>query len=940
MGPTVYPACWSRSCRRIKIKLTTWEADGDQLITTDIAHAGGSLIDVTSVSFNQISKWIANGATENNAPPGKKDFHLQPCTNVLGIDAAFNASADPPDPDYGQFVGTVNPILGGTCAASNCHGNPANTLYLTCGASDEEKRWNYFAATSYVSADSAASELLRRTLSPSQGGTYHDGGTIFESPNDAGYQAILSWAIAKGGPSNVPTDPGFVFYTQRVQPMLVKRGCMQLSCHSAPMFHDYRLRGGSGGHFGLAATRKNYLLTLEQVSFESPDPNASRLIRKNLPPPPGGLGILHRGGALFASGGDPALCDMAAAATGPLDDQPPYCVIAAWIQIEQGARMAGAQTLSGIVYVRRPPAPGADTAQDWGTYAPGADLMQAGASQDPVTGDVTTSAGSSILGGCGLSAATADVRRPAVSWDGLRIAFSARSSASEPFKVYIIDGGSCAPDPVINAAPVDGDGAPVPANGELVHNFDPAFAPDGRIVFTSTRGNIANVGSFGYHGPTRTPADPSKLNANLYVAENGKVRQLTFLLNQELYPAFMGDGRLIMTTEKRAPDFYQLAGRRQNLDGGDYHPLFGQRSTIGYNQLTEVVEVSDKDLAAIFSDKGAVHGGGTLAIVNRSIGIDFDQQAADEAFLQDPAAKTWPNNAFFQHSIRILDPAATGRPGGTQGAYRSPSPLPNGKLLVSYAPNVVDVAAFSGGYAIYQVDTITGAKTQLIQDGQDLIWPVGIYARGDHGVFRSRLDEANGASTVFTDAAHTPYSQITFVDFPLLASLLFQNTRSKRHLGSGGSGVEIWESLPPDAGMVDYNGADVTSDAYGQLFVRRRLLGSSPLEADGSAKVLIPGGMPITLATGIALAGESGATKHFQREEMQFYPGEYVRQSFRRDFFNGLCGGCHGSVSGYENDLAVKPDILTQASTVSARDKAPADLSSTNGGAVQGPPFP
>ena len=33
--------------------------------------------------------------------------------------------------------------------------------------------------------------------------------------------------------------------------MLVKKGCMMAQCHSAAMFHDYRLRGGSAGSFSL-----------------------------------------------------------------------------------------------------------------------------------------------------------------------------------------------------------------------------------------------------------------------------------------------------------------------------------------------------------------------------------------------------------------------------------------------------------------------------------------------------------------------------------------------------------------------------------------------------------------------------------------------------------------------------------------------------------------
>ena len=39
------------------------------------------------------------------------------------------------------------------------------------------------------------------------------------------------------------TDPAFLFFAHKVQPMLVKKGCMMIQCHSASMFHDYRLHG-------------------------------------------------------------------------------------------------------------------------------------------------------------------------------------------------------------------------------------------------------------------------------------------------------------------------------------------------------------------------------------------------------------------------------------------------------------------------------------------------------------------------------------------------------------------------------------------------------------------------------------------------------------------------------------------------------------------------
>jgi hypothetical protein len=91
----------------------------------------------------------------------------------------------------------------------------------------------------------------------------------------------------------------------------------------------------------------------------------------------------------------------------------------------------------------------------------------------------------------------------------------------------------------------------------------------------------------------------------------------------------------------------------------------------------------------------------------------------------------------------------------------------------------------------------------------------------------------------------------------------------------------------------------------------------------------------------VQLATDTAPTTHSQREEMQFYPGEDSRQAFRQEQFVGLCGGCHGSVSGRELDIAIKPDILTSASQVTARDARPTDLTgATRIGPGTPPPFP
>lgn len=936
-GPYATPNLLLKALPPFQLGVSTWNAEEPVYITTDIAHAGGALLDVTSVSFSELQRWISRGATENNSVAAVDELRLSPCNTEVGTDPAFDGSAAPAGADFATFERSVNPVLGQRCAAGNCHGSAGNSLYLTCGDSPEQARWNYFVVGDYVSLTPRTSEILRRALDPAQGGTFHEGGTVFASSDEPDYQDLLAWAEEKGGPNRLPEEPGFQFFAERVQPMLVKKGCMQLGCHSPTMGHDYRLRGGSAGHFSLPATRRNYDLSLEQLSLESSDPNASRIVRKNLPPLTRG-GVVHRGGSLFADAGDASECDQEQASTGPLDEQNAYCVIAAWLQLERQARMPSDPGMTQLVFVRSPAGTGPAAPQDFERFTPGADLVRVSATISADGWPDLSGAPESLLPGCGL-ASGADVRRPAVSWDGRRIAFAARESGTAPLRVYVIEDGACAVEPAIDAPAVDEEGNEVPTNGELVHNFDPAFSPDGRIVFASTRGNVLNTGAFDYRGPQRSPADPSRLNANLYVSEEGGIRQLTFLLDQELSPSFMVDGRLIFSVEKRGPDFYQIAGRRMNLDGGDYHPLYAQRGTVGFNQLTDVVELSDRNLAAIMSARGAARGAGTLAVINRSLGVD-QRSDRPEDYLLDPEAIAYPNEDFYQHAIHLPDRAATGQLEATSGAYLNPSPLPNGRVLVSHAA-AASLESIDGSFRLAVLDPLSGERRELLAEAADLLWPVAVYARAARPIFRSRIDEPNGATRVDPDSSSRPYSHVTYLDLPLLSSLLFQNTRSGRPLPDNLGEVEFWEQLPPEQGVTSLDGSSsfFTQDVFGSLYVRRRPLGSvTPDATDGSARVRLPGGVPFNLAVRIQLAGDAEPTLHHQREANQFYPGESARQSFPRELFNGVCGNCHGSVSGLENDVATNPDILTRASEVIAADEETADL--TSRGDVSGPIFP
>jgi hypothetical protein len=64
----------------------------------------------------------------------------------------------------------------------------------------------------------------------------------------------------------------------------------------------------------------------------------------------------------------------------------------------------------------------------------------------------------------------------------------------------------------------------------------------------------------------------------------------------------------------------------------------------------------------------------------------------------------------------------------------------------------------------------------------------------------------------------------------------------------------------------------------------------------------------------------------YQREELEFAPGEYMHQAFQAQFFNNMCAFCHGAISGRPVDNQVAPDILTQASDTQSRASTPTEL--------------
>lgn len=884
-----------------------------QFIPLDVLHAGGSILDVSSDAYFTLQTWMENGATENGLKPAT------PARTGTGqcsesVPPGFNAAMYTSNANFGKFKSDVEPILEKKgCNASNCHGAPQSDFYITCGKSDDQVAFNFSQAWSFVNNPVDDSQLLRVPLAVAAGGRGHTGGDQFPGTDDGDFKTVRDWANAVGKLDFADT-PTKTFFEANVQPILLQRGCAFQACHSPAATNDFKLRPGTQGFFSAVALERNYeLLKNEFMAIEFPDARRGRAVAKSvlfddyrIPGQVGG--IAHRGGSVLetpgATSSDPATCPAWAGDTPPANVTP-FCVIQEWIKRERTALgtevtpMDNGNTVP-VVFVERNAGATADRLE-FDTFQGGADLMVSTATFGADFGtNMTLAAPTSLLGDASCAGlAGGDIQAPDVAPNGDMVAFAARPSANTPLSVWTvrISTGQCT--------------QVTPPNG-TIHNFDPAWSPDGNyIVFASTRGK---------NGPTQSRKRllPQSDLWRIQIP-GGTPEQMTFLSNSEISPQFMREGRVTMTTEKASDNFYQLAGRRLNWDLTDYHPLLAQRSnspyatltdiaqngpSIGYSSATDIREGSDGNFLLILTDVGTdgkpviPGGGGALATFNRSIG-PFEQGRTDPGYLP---------------SVRIIDGgAATGRAGAT-AAYRAPFPMPDGQILASFTPSTTGLA-----WRLVAVNPRTGATTTLLTPagGKAYVDAVIAYKYPTRALYNNRRQLVFGGA-VADDKAH---AYIHMPDAPMVFTLLTGNLRRGRPVEAFRAAREL---VIESEGMCP---AGTCTRGQNGIYESRTKLGSAPLAEDGSVKIRVPSGQGVVMS----LVDADGKTIVKMGEEHQLGPGEYVSMGVREtitnaagqtvNLFDAICGGCHGSVSGREVDVSVSADALTGAS-VSASQTA------------------
>jgi hypothetical protein len=450
-----------------------------------------------------------------------------------------------------------------------------------------------------------------------------------------------------------------------------------------------------------------------------------------------------------------------------------------------------------------------------------------------------------LLDLCGGKAATlveardGMVRDPEVSFDGRRIVFAMRRDIKDNYHIYEVG--------------ADGSGLRQLTFGPDLADIDPLYLPDGRIVFTSTRQPK-------YCGCNR------HIMGNLFRmdADGANIHQIGRSTLHEGHAALLPDGRILYDRwEYVDRNFGDAQGLWTcNPDGTNHAVYWGNNTRCPGGAIDpQPIAGAAGDLAvAVFV---ACHDRpwGALAIIDRRLGVDG----------RPPVLRTWPAatidwvmkgdlDTYGRTSPKFEDPRPLGDPstGGGAGKY----------FLCSRQTGRGEEMG------IYLVD-VFGNEVLVHAEPPGCYDPVPLGPRGVPPVVPDRVDFSRRQGAFYVYDAYVG-SGMERVKAGAVKSLRVVEVVEKRfwtHTEWGGQGVEC-----PAVNWHDFNA--------------KRILGTVPVEADGSAYFEVPSDRFVYFQ----LLDENGMMIQSMRSATILRPGETAG-----------CVGCH------DNRLSVVPNDPREA---------------------------
>ena len=384
-------------------------------------------------------------------------------------------------------------------------------------------------------------------------------------------------------------------------------------------------------------------------------------------------------------------------------------------------------------------------------------------------------------------------------------------------------------------------------------DFSPCYLPDGKILFLSTRRG-------GFHRCGRGPCPVYTLA--VAEADGSDPHPISYHETHEWDPALLGDGRVIYTrwdyVDRHAVHYQQLWTTRP--DGTDVRIFYGNNtlSPVGVWEA-RAVPGSHRVMATAAAHHAMTAGSIILLDVRRGLdGPDPITRLTPDALFPESEAPVIREPAGHWHAPVgvtgpvVVPPEAARWPGH---CYRSPWPLSEKYFLAAYSFDGLigePTANRPNMFGIYLVDCF-GNKELLYRDPNVAsLWPVPLRARSRPAGVPAVCQPEEREGTFFL--------QDVYAAWPPLPRDSVRRLR-------------IIQILPKSTPHINNPPVGIPNASPG-----KQVLGTVPVEPDGSAYFAAPAGVPLAFQA----LDELGRAVQVMRSITYLQPGEHAS-----------CIGCH-----------------------------------------------